>query len=87
MGKAIHHADTQKIIGYIEEKRPGIMERVSLIRITQDWEDALSLILDFRYKEKQHGGLDYITAVISLAPDSWFPVDLPIFEQMTAPLN
>lgn len=87
MDTAINHVGTQKIIGFIEKKHPGIMKRVSLIRITQDWEDALSLILDFRYKEKQHGGLDYITAVIALSPDSWFPVDLPIFEQMTAPSN
>ena len=87
MDIAINHVDTQKIIAFIERKCPGIMEQVSLLKISQDQEDGASLILDFCYKEKQRGGLNYITAVILLSPDSWSPIDLPIFEQMTAPSN
>lgn len=87
MDKAIDHIDTQKIVAFIRKKNPGIMERVSLMRITQDWEDASSLILDFRYKEKQNSGLNFITAIIVLSPGSSTPIDLPIFEQTTAPSN
>lgn len=87
MDTAINHVDTQMIIAFIARKHPGIMEQVSLLKISQDQENDACLIFDFYYKEKQRGGLDYITAVIVLAPDNWSPVDLPIFEQMTAPSN
>lgn len=87
MDTAINHVNPQKIIAFMERKCPGIMEQVSLLKITQDQEDDACLIFDFRYKEKQRGGLDYITAVIILSPDSWSPIDLPIFEQMTVPSN
>lgn len=87
MDTAINHVSPQKIIAFIERTCPGIMEQVSLLKISQDQEDNACLIFDFRYKKKQRGGLDYITAVILLSPDSWSPIDLPIFEQMTAPSN
>ncbi len=87
MDKAINHVDTQKIIAFIGKKCLGVMEQVNLLKITQDQEDDSCLIFDFSYREKQRSGLNYITAVIVLSPDSWTPIDLPIFEQMTAPSN
>ena len=58
MNTAINHVNLQKIIAFMERKCPGIMEQVSLLKITQDQEDDACLIFDFRYKEKQRGGLD-----------------------------
>ncbi len=87
MDKAINHVDAQKIIAFIGKKHPGVIEWVNLLKITQDQEDDSCLIFDFSYRKKQRSGLNYITAVIVLSPDSWIPIELPIFEQVTAPSN
>ena len=47
MKKAIFHAiDTQRISEFIERNHPGIMAKVELVKITQDWEDPSALFLE-----------------------------------------
>ena len=88
MEKAIYHMNPKAIADYITGRHPGIMKLVDLLKITQDWEDPSSLILDFQYREEQSDGMQYITAIMVLDPEqNWTPADLPLFEQMTAPSN
>lgn len=86
MKKAIFHAiDPQRISEFIERHHPGIMAKVELVKITQDWEDPSALFLDFQYKRKQRDGMQYITAIIVFNPrKNWEPVALPMFERVTA---
>lgn len=85
MDKAIYHVDLKSVERLIERNYPGIMKHIVPVRIAQDLEDDTALIMDFHYIHDQHDGMNYITAIVTLDPQQWFPVTLLLFERVTAP--